>query len=260
MQNCLLCKVNIADKRNSHIIPKFLCKGLFEKVTPRHSIEIRRNGRNKKIQDTPKEDNILCTACEKRLEILETMFAKRINKLHKYSDFPTKFKLKDLHKQKYLECSGINPTAFKLFIYSLVWRTSISKLYQFEKFKIPKSDEEILRSFLDINLKSTHKENLNTFDKINDVPAFHNCFIKPIEKSDESRGIFTAYNYAESSHIILVVDFAILFFTNGAKLDLAHKTFSNKQNEKVLVFLGSNDTWNDLNKLVVTTLFDKKSI
>ncbi len=45
---CELCKVKYADKKNSHIIPKFLGKGLFADTAPRHSISISKEGKQKK--------------------------------------------------------------------------------------------------------------------------------------------------------------------------------------------------------------------
>lgn len=73
---CKLCKNNSADKDNSHIIPKFMSKRLFDGIKPRYSVAIGKNGKQQKLQDTPKESKILCTSCEARLEKLETYFAK----------------------------------------------------------------------------------------------------------------------------------------------------------------------------------------
>lgn len=77
MPNCNLCLNREADQKNSHIIPKFLSKRLFESTKPRHSIEVSEKGRTTKIQDIPKEDFLLCKFCEKRLGHLETYMAKR---------------------------------------------------------------------------------------------------------------------------------------------------------------------------------------
>jgi hypothetical protein len=71
-KKCTLCKINIANKKNSHIIPKFLCKGLFT-THSRHTLVINRNGKTQKRQDTPKESYIFCVVCEKRMEVLETL-------------------------------------------------------------------------------------------------------------------------------------------------------------------------------------------
>src|SRR3989344_2220131 len=102
---CNLCKSKLADKKNSHIIPKFLCTGLFESTTPRYSVMISKNGKSRKIQDTPKENHILCTTCEKRIEILETHFARVILGIHNFTETPNDFKFVDKPKHpQYLEC------------------------------------------------------------------------------------------------------------------------------------------------------------
>ena len=73
---CLLCQTNLATKTNSHIYPKFLstnflgakgkpCKGfdlISEKIL---------NEKPKVIQDSPKENYILCEECEAYFGILE---------------------------------------------------------------------------------------------------------------------------------------------------------------------------------------------
>lgn len=41
-KTCKLCENEAADKENSHIIPKFLSKGLFENTKPRHSLELKK--------------------------------------------------------------------------------------------------------------------------------------------------------------------------------------------------------------------------
>ena len=254
---CKLCSKNSADNKNSHILSKFLGKRLFESSKGRHSIQIGRNGKNRMIYDTPKQDYLFCKKCEKRMEILETLFAKYLRNIHRHNELSTKFELRELQGLKYLICLEIHPIAFKLFIYLLVWRTSISSVEHFRKFKIPSSDEEILRKFLNENLKSTHKELVNSFDFIDKIPGYHNCFVKPIEMSDQSRGFYTAYNMAESTHLLLLVDFAIIFISDDNNIDIAYETFSNKQSDKVIVYLSNINSWNSLNQKIFSTLWDR---
>jgi hypothetical protein len=256
---CNLCKQSVADKVNSHIIPKFMCKGLFEDTKPRHSIAINNKGKSRNIQDTPKENNILCSNCEKRIEIIETYFARKIIDIHNYKNLKNNFEVKKISNQEYLCCETINPKAFKLFIYTIIWRTSISSLNEFMKFKIEENIEEEIRIFLNSNLKNTHKELLENFDKIELTPKYDFCIFKPIVKSNQSRGIFTTYNTSENSHILLIVDFAIYFFTSEKNIDNTFKYFSNSQNEKVLIPLAEIEKWNELNKIIVHQMLENKN-
>ena len=257
---CKLCKTRQADKKNSHIIPKFLCSGLFESTKPRHSLMISKNGAGRKIQDTPKEDNILCVYCEKRIEIIETHFARIIKDIHNYPNLPDKFNFfNNVNQPHYIECANIHPTLFRLFIYSLIWRASISNLIEFKKFKVSKLIEEELRLFLNVNLTINKKTLLDSLDVINDIPLHDYCFLKPYEKSDASRGIFTAYNLDESRHLLLIVDFAIFFFADENLIDGILKIVSNKQNEKVIIGLGNKIAWTDLNQKILEQMLGQKT-
>lgn len=257
LAECNLCKTRPANKTNSHIIPKFLCKGLFEFTKPRHSITIGKNGKSRKVQDTPKEDNILCDLCEKRIEIIETHFAGVIKNINNFSSLPNEFDfINGINQPQYIECKNIHPTLFKLFIYSLIWRASISSLVNFKKYKVPEIIEEELRVFLNVNLMKSKKSLLDLLEDITDIPMYDNCFIKPIIKS---RGIFTAYNLSASRHLLLIVDFGIFFFSEENLIDPILKIVSNKQNEKVLIGLGESSAWTTLNQTVLRLMLDQKN-
>ena len=259
MEKCKLCKTNVADKMNSHIIPKFMCKRLFEDVMPRHSIEINSKGKSKKIHDSPKENNILCTGCEKKFEILETYFSKKIVEIHNFTNVKDRIDLETISDQKYLICKNIKPTIFKLFIYSLVWRSSISKLNEFEKYHIDDKVEEELRMFLNDNLKITHKELFENIENDIKYPSYHFCLIKPIARNNQSRGIFTAFNSGEKAHLLMLIDFAVFFYTDENSIGPTLKFYSNKQNEKVIIAMGGIEKWIDLNRMIVDKMLNKKN-
>lgn len=234
-----------------------MCKRLFEDVKPRYSLEINSKGKAKKIQDTPKENNILCTNCEKKMEVIETYFSKKIIEIHNYSNVKEKIDLKTIADQKYLICKEINPTIFKFFIYSLVWRSSISKLHEFNRYSIDKNVEEELRAFLNDNLKITQKELFENVERQTAYPSYHICVIKPLHKTKESRGIFTAFNSGENAHLLMLVDFAIYFFSDESSIDLTLKFYSNKQNEKVVIAMGEIEKWSELNKLILQKMLNE---
>lgn len=258
-KTCKLCENEAADKENSHIIPKFLSKGLFENTKPRHSLELKKNGKGRNIQDTPKENNILCKSCEKRIEIIETYFARKIVDIHNYKNQKEKFVQNKIASQEFLICKNINPKAFKLFIYSIIWRASISNLNEFLKFKIEKNIENEIRHFLNKNLKKDHKELLEDLKEINSTPDYNFVVFKPIINENTSRGIFTAFNTGPNSHLLMIVDFAIYFFADENNLDFSFRYFSNKQNEFVIIALADIEKWNELNKNIVYKMLKNKS-
>lgn len=257
MPNCKLCLTREADKPNSHIIPKFLAKRLFESTKPRHSIEIDRKGKNRKIQDTPKESFILCKVCEKRLEYLETLISKKITSINNYNNLKDKFKLVKYGNNKILECLNINPIAFKIFVFSLVWRASITSLPEFESFKLDDKTESNLRILLNEKLKKSHTELIASFSESIDFQNYDYCIFKPLVRDEFSRGIFTSYKMDKFQFGIFTVDFIIFFFSNSKDMNPAYNFVSNYQNEKVLITLTSTDDWKHLNELVIRKMLKK---
>lgn len=255
MQNCKLCKERVADKSNSHIIPKFMCKRLFEDTKPRHTISLSKDGRRAKIQDIPKEDYILCSFCEKRFEKLETYFSRvflEINSLHSAT---RRYELKLVENREVLYCDDVNPSLFYLFLYSLIWRSSISLNIIFDTFKIDAAIEEEIRVFLNNNLKEIHSDLIDNAKNIETVPNYYLCLIKPKNKS---RGIFTAYEYKQNSCANYTVDYALFFYTKEEDCLLEHKTFGNRQIETFKIFIGDDENWRTLNNLVVQKMINYK--
>lgn len=258
MTLCKLCLANTADKKNYHIISKFLGSGLFEGMEPRHAILLNKNGQERKIQDTPKEDNIFCETCEKRFEVLETYFARIIGEMYHYKELPEKFGL-ILDKQPYIECKDFHPLMFKLFIYSLIWRVSISNKFEFQTFKLAKEDEEVIRVILHSILRTSKKSLIETVNAKPSISSYHFCMAMPEEKSPSSRGIYSACSLSPTSHVLLLVDFAIFFYTDNISIGSVLEKYSNKQNEKVIITLADETRWIGLNQIFINKMLGKKS-
>src|SRR5690606_27106651 len=104
---------------------------------------------------------------------------------------------------------NISKSAMMLFNYSLIWKVSISNLYEFLKMKLPDSNEEQIREFLDSNLKNTHSELVENFKKMTNVTEY-DCFtFKCNVRNEFTRGIFTAYEFAKNSFGLFLVDFVV---------------------------------------------------
>lgn len=257
-QDCKLCKIEIADKKNSHIVSKFLGKELFISDIGNHAEQITKDGKSKKIYSIPKEDFILCSTCEKKFAIIETYFARFFNKLRNYEKFAEEFSLQKLGVQYYVSCDKMNPTLFKLFMYSLIWRLSISTHFTNQNFKLPTEIEEELRIFLNINLSVDQKILLNTIEKVNNFPSYDLCLIIPENKTDNFKGMYSAFQMSESSFLLVLVDF-ILFFYIDNSIDYVLKKFSNDQNERVIIPISDDTRWFDLNKLILSKMLNNKN-
>ncbi|MBW1656211.1 hypothetical protein [Flavobacterium quisquiliarum] len=255
MQNCKLCKTQIADKRNSHIIPKFMCKRLFENANPRHSIQVSKDGIQTKLQDIPKENHIFCSRCENRLGKIESYFSKVFTDVNSLQNARRKYKLENIQNQEILHCEDINPSMFYLFLYSLIWRCSISKDLLFDTFSIESNIEEEIRVFLNNNLQELHSDLLEHSRKIENIPNYYLCLIKPKYKT---RGIFSAYNFGPNSYAIYTVDYALFFYTKEKDCPAEHKLFGNSMNETFKIIIGNDESWKELNNLVVQNMLDYK--
>ncbi|TDO71066.1 hypothetical protein EV143_11058 [Flavobacterium chryseum] len=252
---CYLCKIEIADKKNSHIIPKFLGKELFISDLGNHAIQIDRDGKCKKIQTIPKEDFILCVSCEKRFEIIETFFARFFTKLRDFENFTDNFDIRTLGNQNYIVCKKLNPKLFKLFIYSLIWRLSISTHFANQKYKLPIKIEEELRTFLDRNLKIDHTSLISTINEVENIPNYDFCLIKPENKFADFKGMHSAFQISKSIYLLALVDFIIFFYIDDS-IDPVLKIYSNKQNNDIIIPISEDERWFALNKLILSKILN----
>jgi hypothetical protein len=104
---CLICNQRQATQRNSHIIPKFFAKGIFEGTTPRHGMLLTKQGPDRIVQDTIKESYLFCPVCEKSIGVLETYCSRG---LEKFNDILYLSSYKTFHRGEfeYFECKNLN--------------------------------------------------------------------------------------------------------------------------------------------------------
>lgn len=248
MPKCKLCLNAEADKRNSHIIPKFMGERLFEaKPSRTQGIQIDINGKQSKIQSIPKEDFVFCSNCEKRFEKLETYFARKLKSIHNYTNEKGKFKVHSNDANDILECFKLSYNGLKLFNYSMVWRVSISDHFLFYKYKLPESYEEKLRRLLDTNLFISHKELLSNIDEIQDETGLNSYFFKCGIKNEFSRGYFSTYQIDENAFGLFLVDFIVYTYTHKQSIPKELKMISEKQEENAFILMFSIENWKQLN-------------
>lgn len=251
MNLCKLCHTNPADKKNSHIIPKFLGKGLFENVKPRHSLQLDRRGKPIKIQDIPKQDYLLCSACEKRIGILETYFARKLIAINDYSNRKDQFEITKIGQNKILKCLKLNPILFKLFYLSVIWRLSVTSNPSFENFELPNEIESEIGSFLNINLYPKHEELLNNVGLIKAFPSYHLIAYKHQDGPKKFAGILTAFRMSEDHFGLFTSDMIVFFHLNDNKVDHISKLISNKDNGTVKFILTDSNQWRSISSAVI---------
>ena len=247
---CLLCLTSEPNKRNSHIVPKFLTKGLFSLEHHRQTLTIHRTGTTRFRQDTPKEDFILCDNCEKRIEVIETEFAPIIRKIHNYTKFPNDFEHIVTGQLEYLRCISVQKALYNLFFYSIIWRLSVSRLESYGTLKLPVNAEENIRCFLQDNLCLSKNELLNKIQNEIESPDYHIVLIKPKIKTDPPGGMLSAHSYNENEHLITLVDFILFFFVREEVIKPPLKPITNNLNSVFLIGMGENKHWIELNSML----------
>lgn len=253
MLKCKLCLKAEADKRNSHIIPKFMGERLFEaKPNPTQGIQIDITGKRRKIQSIPKENFIFCSNCEERFEKLETYFSRKLTSIHNYTNEKDKFKAHSHGVYSILECLKVPYNALKLFNYTLVWRASISNHFLFEKYKLPEAYEEKLRRILDTNLFMSQSELIYNFNEIQyDTTGLDSYFFKCKVKNEFSRGYFSTYQIGENAFGLFLVDFIVYTFTDKQSIPKEFDIISGIQGGNSLIVMVNVENWRKINNMSI---------
>jgi hypothetical protein len=254
---CELCQNHIADKKNSHIIPKFLGRRLFSEISPRHIISISPSGRTEKKQDTYKENFLLCTKCERRFEVIETLIARQLDKLRNYNNFPEEYLLRCFQKQEFIECLKLKPKLIILFLYSIIWRISVSKGDAFKNFKLDNQTESELRLSLNQVLSASSEQLDRLIDSLQVKDTYTICLIKAKDNNGETRGLQTSMKLSEDLYHIYLNDYFIVFYTSTRAVEIPHKLFSLSNNSRVLIPLANLEQWKGLMDLIKEEIKNK---
>lgn len=199
---CLLCHANLATKTNSHIYPKFLSTKFLGAKGKTHrgfdlSSEDILNHKPKVIQDSPKEDYILCEECEAYFAVLEGITSDT------FINWKTKvdkgeYSLNPINEElDIVECNTADKRSIQLLIYSIFWRVSISEIDLFENVKIAQEFEDELRRTLMIYRHSKRVDYLSALNAIHNFKVFPTSIITAKSFKDETANIlFAPFSYA----------------------------------------------------------------
>jgi mRNA-degrading endonuclease RelE of RelBE toxin-antitoxin system len=145
---CLLCCNNKATKKNSHIFPKFLGISLIDNKNYRRAYTITDSlVKPKSSQDIPKQNYLFCPKCESLIaDKFETPMSNEFFNIvdNKSEYFPVRIKNSFTYRVYY----KVDYIKFKKFLYSILFRASISDLIEFVEFKIDDSYKNEIRKML----------------------------------------------------------------------------------------------------------------
>jgi len=240
---CLLCEKREATQQNSHIIPKFFGKGLFYGTSPRHSLAIKKTGKRQKIQDIIKEDYLLCPECEKGISIFETYCISRLDRFNDIRNF-NKFRIFKNGDFEYFESKELDIKIFNLFIYSIVWRTSVSESYAFGSFKLSKIEEEKLKYVLISFIEPSQASLVDRINVLKDLPNHGHIIIRPRKQLRPPNAMLSAASMDGWWHEMHLVDYIIFYFTDKEKMiDGLKQLDNNNLINRVKVGLLSTESW-----------------
>jgi hypothetical protein len=247
---CLLCQTNLSTKTNSHIYPKFLSTNfLGAKGTPRKGFDLSSDkvldSKPKVIQDSPKEDYILCEECEAYFSILEGIasdtFINWQNKVDKgeYSLNPI------IDGLDIVECNTADKKTIHLFIYSIFWRVSISGIDFFENIKIEADFEEELRTTLMTYRQSKRVDYLNALNAILNLKIFPNSIITAKSFIDETANMLFA-PFSFDPYCLVIDRFSLMLFRtpDEIKIDFI-RAFSNLTIDDCRIMIFSEQLWHE---------------
>ena len=145
---CKLCGNEKELCKQSHVIPNFMYKELFDDKNCMYTISGKKNGARKtKVHQTGEFDKyILCKDCDNnKLGKLE-----RYASLILYDGFPKIIENRiNPDGMAYTYCAEIDYTKFKLFLLSILWRASISKRPIFREVNLGPHEALIHRMLLE---------------------------------------------------------------------------------------------------------------
>jgi hypothetical protein len=247
---CLLCQANPATKANSHIYPKFLStiflgpKGRPRKGFGLSSDEIL-DKKPRIIQDSPKEDYILCEECEAYFSILEGIARDTFINWQAWVD-KGEYSLTPINEDlDIVECISADKKTILLFIYSIFWRASISSVQLFENVKIVQDFEEELRTTLLSYRRITKTDYLSALNASPSFKVFPTSIITARSFSDETPNMLFA-PFSLDPYCLVVDRFSFMLYrsANEIKEDFI-KDFSNLKIDDCRMMIFSEQLWHD---------------
>jgi hypothetical protein len=145
MKRCRFCNQNKPALTKAHIIPRSLFK--IVRGGAKHSTEMRvsKNALNEKYHQAGHYDcNILCQDCERKFSRYDT---------HGHSVFTNVFKEPTIYRDPYgFECAyllpGVDFPLLKLFLLSVLWRASVSRLFFYQQVRLGEWHEAKIKSLI----------------------------------------------------------------------------------------------------------------
>lgn len=244
---CLLCSERPSTQKKSHIIPKHFGQGIFHGTNPRHGIAITIDGKEKKVQDIIKQDFILCPYCEKGLSVIETYCILRLNKFNDLRYFD-EFRRHKEGEFEFFEPKKIDNRVWNLFIYSIVWRLSMTDIFEFQKLKLPEEEENKLRLILKNFMTISQGELMEKINGLTTLPDHSHVILRPKKKLRPPGSMLSAASLDKDTHQIHLVDYLLIYLSDKNRLvDLLKRLDNNTLDRQPRIGLTTKEYWESFN-------------
>ena len=244
MKTCKLCLSNPAEQRNSHIIPRFFGVSLLTTPDGKRkgfqidSKTIQPGTKQKPMQDTPKEDFIVCMSCEKKISEWERKFANEFfNKLKNPKNAGESIELISPNGCKFRRVEEVDYKNLKLTLYSMLWRAYISSLPYFADLELSHETANMLRQVLHDEIEFV------------DIPAI---IIKASSDCDPTKNFIYASTCSEKEYILWANEYIIFFDFGSTNSPL--KLFSDiaiTEENGVKIGILPFDIWDDIRNQII---------
>lgn len=252
---CKLCNTNNADKKNSHIISKFLGIDMFGEKSNRLGYLNSLKSKPQKIQDLPKEDFLYCESCERKFNTIETIIAKALIKTTKeeFENNFTKIGIKEI-ESNYLTVKEI-----LLFFYINYLRLHHSNLDGVKEFKLEEETyQKIKQTTLDCLSEKLTETKLRIISSVfNYIPI--TVMTTDYEKDPSENLLVINQTKEHKIGILLCSNWMIhLYESESVKDDeniFLYKYHINATNKKFICL--DRSTWSQVNETFFKGMIDK---
>ena len=250
---CLLCESKKATKENSHIIPKFMGKSLLGLTGTKRAYILDTDKGHLPAdftQDIAKENYLFCPDCESYFSFMETYIAERLHKRLWTARLIDQFPYQENGGGVgWKTCLQVDPTIFRLFIYSILFRCSVSSVKLHDGFKLEAQEHATLKDILIKFISPSYKEFIHAIaNNKKNISAFP--FVLYTSKTFENpttNTIFTS-TYNKNPYVLHLNEY-ILIFSFVEKTRIENFDFLvNNDLSPVKVGFFSEDFWLGENK------------
>lgn len=148
---CRLC-LQVGALSSSHILPEFMYRPMYSKDHKIFAYQEGPNSLRSQLIQKGFRERLLCAKCESYLNReFEQPNVEPWEALASLDESRAGLKWKDIHFSPTERCTiikGINYSSFKLLLLSILWRSSVSSLPEFEEVQLGKHEKIIRQALL----------------------------------------------------------------------------------------------------------------